>query len=611
MRLAILAASSYTGSNQVSELSTSEVDLDLLGQRLGEQDAGFAVHIFRAERGLAEAVEQVIAEAGEPIDELFFYFLGYAVVTDERGPALLLAGERLGTFSLKRLRRVLGERAARGLAVLDTVIALDPAADPKQGVEALSSALVNAEAPVNLIASARADGSGVGRSPFTSLFELVLDWHSVKSIELSAEGLYGAMRAEEPMFAELASAQYFAGSEPFVVLRGAAPASLPPPAPEPSETAVDDSWQEAVAPSADERTQTLLRGKEALGRGEHEAALTDLQSALRTDPRDADTYHAILGAFEKAGNPDGSFNAASVLDALGAADVHEGLLVSAHRPEGLLPAQGVLSEEDWKNKRFSPERDADLDAAFAALGAAALEVGVETARRKRRMPALDPSTAQDLEKSTTTLARTLAWSARLLGFVRPRFHVLDSVTGGLDLAAVSDPTFVAGKALGSGLTLPELVFLWSRTLILLRPEHRVLSLLTEPDEIEAMLRATVVLGGQGEKRGLDSDTKLFVRSLRRHLRGPGLETAAEAARKVMTPRLGARLAHFKRTVSLAGARAGLLASGNLELAIRMTERFPVTEAGPIEAQIGDLMRFSVSPDHAALRERIGVSVKER
>jgi hypothetical protein len=68
MRLAILAASTYAGSDKVSELVTSEVDLDLLGQRLGEQDAGFAVHIFRAERGLAEAVEQVIAEAGEPID---------------------------------------------------------------------------------------------------------------------------------------------------------------------------------------------------------------------------------------------------------------------------------------------------------------------------------------------------------------------------------------------------------------------------------------------------------------------------------------------------------------------------------------------------------------
>jgi hypothetical protein len=80
---------------------------------------------------------------------------------------------------------------------------------------------------------------------------------------------------------------------------------------------------------------------------------------------------------------------------------------------------------------------------------------------------------------------------------------------------------------------------------------------------------------------------------------------------VVTPGLGERLLYFRRTVSLAGGRAGLLACGNLELAIRLTERFPISDGGALDAQIGDLMRFAVSAEHASLRERIGVAVKER
>jgi tetratricopeptide (TPR) repeat protein len=607
MRLAILAASSYSGSDKIPELPTSEMDLDLLGQRLGEPDAAFTVHIFRAERGLAEAVDQVIAQAPEPIDELLFYFLGYAVVSDERGPALLLAGDRLGTLSLKRLRRVLAEKAKRSLAVLDLSIAFDPEADPEEANRTLGAALIDPTTPVSLLASSKQEVS-TGRAPFTSMVELVLDWHSVKSGELSSSSLYGAMRAEESMFAELRAVEHFSGSEPFVLLRGSAPPSMPPPAslPPPAE----DSWQAPAAPTEDERGSLLEQGRAALEAADVDTALDAFRKALAVSPRDIDVYRSLLTAFERGGRPDGRFHAASALDVLGAADVNESLLASAHRPEGLPPALGVLSEEDWKRKLLCVERDAELDNVFTALEKATLAVGMETVHRKRRGPALEPSTEQDLEKSTTTLARTLAWAARLLGFVRPRFHVLDSVGGvGLAVAPVEEPTLLASRALGSGFSLSELVFLWSRTLVLLRPEHRALVLFTGPKELEMLLSAVVSLGSDAPRRGLDSDAKLITRSVRRHLRGPSLAAATEAAKRVSSPRLEARLAAFKKSVALAGGRAGLLASSNLELAIELTERFPDPDAGPVEDQVADLLRFSVSAEYAALRERIGVALK--
>src|SRR5262245_5033105 len=105
MRIAIVAASSYSNNGQLGLLPHAEPEVELLSQRLTEPDAGFHVHLFAAQRGLAEGIEQLVAGLSEPIEALLFYFSGYAVVSDERGPALLLDGDRLGTLSLKRLAR--------------------------------------------------------------------------------------------------------------------------------------------------------------------------------------------------------------------------------------------------------------------------------------------------------------------------------------------------------------------------------------------------------------------------------------------------------------------------------------------------------------------------
>ena len=80
MRLAIVAASSYAENRSVAELSHVGPEVDWLCQRLMEADAGFTVHFLTAERGLAERLEQVLASAAEPVQELLFFFSGYAVV---------------------------------------------------------------------------------------------------------------------------------------------------------------------------------------------------------------------------------------------------------------------------------------------------------------------------------------------------------------------------------------------------------------------------------------------------------------------------------------------------------------------------------------------------
>jgi hypothetical protein len=350
---------------------------------------------------------------------------------------------------------------------------------------------------------------------------------------------------------------------------------------------------------------------ECLADGRYADALVHARAALRLASRDVETYRALNLIFEKLGRPDGSWNVACVLDAFGAADVNESLLASLHRPEGLIAAKNILDDFEWKKRQLYPERDPALEALFYALGAATVEVGAETAQRKRRISTFDPATEQDPAKSTTTLARTLVWTARLLGLPTPKLYVVDDPSGELTIPPTAEPVVLASKALGSGLGLPELAFLWARRLVLFRPEHRPVTLFTEGGELAEFVDAARVLGSGNERsfKRLAGDTKLFARGLKRHLRGAERGTLETAANSIARDAIPALVSAYRRSLDLAAGRAGLLACGDVSLALRLTQRFPQRSHFTPDEQCADLVVYAVSDEYGALRERLGVAVK--
>jgi hypothetical protein len=603
MRLAILAASSYAECQKLPEVAGATLNLDVLGQRLADTDAGYVVKAFRAERGLSEALEQVLAAASEPVESLLFYFSGYAVVGDERGPALLLDGERLGTLSFKRLRRVLDERVQNAFVVLDTLSAFDDATPPGDAARVLATALGAGTTPVHCLVAHRPQADAGERSPFSSLFELVLDWQSTRMTPLGTDDLVAALRAEEALFSAIPALELEPGSVPFAVLLGTRPQSLAPEAPPPSLEPVPD----AARVSAEQRSRALEASVNAEVAGDLGRALEQARIAVRGDARDTSTLDWTFGLFARSHDTEGAYHAASALALFGGANDAQRELAARHRPEGLLPARGVVSESDWLQNLLYPERDPTTERIVRALGEGAVELGLETAHRKRRDTPLDPQAEQDPEKSTTTLARTLVWSARLLGLPRPKLYVLDRVAGELAVAELKAPTVLASKALGSGLSLPELAFRWARVLVHFRPELRLLAHFTGPGELDALGRAAAALVATGPAPRLDPDAKLLVRGLRRHVRGPVLANLAEALGASAPTAVSARLTAWARDAALLAGRAGLLACGNLELAAAITERAPLPLVSARD-QVDDLVQYSLSEQYARLRARLGVSV---
>ena len=603
MRLAVLAASSYAACQTLPEVAGASLTLDLLGQRLSEADAGYAVHAFRAERGLAEALEQVLSEASEPVESLLFYFSGYALVSDERGPALLLDGERLGTLSFKRLRRVLDERVRNAFIVLDTLSAFDADTPPGDAAKLLASALEPGATPVHCLVANRPATNADERSPFTSLLELVLDWQSARTSPLDAEELVAAMRAEEGLFSALPAVEFVPGADRFSVLIGSRPLSLSPEALAPPVAPLPDPTR--VSP--EERSRALEASVTAEIEGDLPKALEQARIALRGDARDASTLEWALKLLERSGKPDGAWNATCALDLAGAADEAQHAFVLAHLPEGLLPAQGVVSEGDWLANLLCPERDRTTERIVRALGEGAATVGLDTAQRKHRVLTLAPGSEQDPEKSTTTLARTLVWSARLWG-CRPRSSTCSKHYPGISPSRTKRPRPCSRASLSAAVSrCPSWSFRWARVLVYFRPELRLLANFSAPGEIEALGRAAAALVATGSTPRLDGDAKLFQRGLRRHSSGPVLANLAAAIGESSGAELGARLNVWARSATALAGRAGLLACGNLELASKIIGRAPLPGISAAE-QLGDLVAYSLSDEYSLLRERLGVAV---
>jgi hypothetical protein len=196
MRLAIVAASTYERNGQVSAIPNAELDVELIGGRLAEADAGFVVHAFPAQRGLAEGIDELIARLGQRPKELVLYFWGYALNSMERGPTLLLDGPKLSSFTLNRLRRRLIEVADASLVVLDATLADGSSGTPLDAVRAMGGALSGGDSSVTSLIAVRSPAVSAqeGPPPFTGLVQLILDAHTGSAQALTPEALFRAMQ---------------------------------------------------------------------------------------------------------------------------------------------------------------------------------------------------------------------------------------------------------------------------------------------------------------------------------------------------------------------------------------------------------------------------------
>jgi hypothetical protein len=651
MRLAVIIGSAYEKNGTLPKMGSAEIDCELAARRLAEPDAAFVVHRFAADRDLPAKLERFLSVQKAKVEQLLIYFAGYAVLSPSRGPGFVLDGSKVAGLAASVLRGLVEKHAASSCIIVDAATVLESGQTVASVVSAMGTTLSQGGAGVSALVAARpsdAADSAEG-SPFTNLWVTVLDWlasgrEPIHAVDLGR--LFEGLCADASMWRAIPAGQVFPRAASFVVLppldgNVARRPSDRPPSERPLAAPGEDSkgrqsvyltyahgtarWTVSLAPkkgdSAGALEQMLADRPEDLGLrdclvefyshyGHPEKALEHCRFLARLAPARAETYRRARALFERIDVPDAAWNATRVLTCLGASGATESAASRAAKQGGLLAVRDTIFESDWREALTpSPDDDPALDRLLDAVGPAAVRVGVSFAKQKRRQIELRPEWLHDVDQSTTTLAKTLAWTSRVLGMSPPSLYVGPELGATLDVVPSDKPAVLAGRGLCTGLGLSQLAFLWGRHLGRLRPAARVFAFFNEPDELVAFIEAAAAVGGAAEAHAAipDADGKRFHAALRAEVQGAELERLQAAARDFSLLGLAERARRAAARVELAGVRAGLLACGDVCIAAKLIERFPATGVTTTADQKGELFAFAISDGYGALRQRLGVA----
>ena len=648
MRLATVVASSYERSPALPRLARAPEFGRAIYDRLALPDAAFAVEWFEGHRYFPEELEWFIGELPVAADTLLFYFSGHLVWQPGRTPALGLDAPRPRAFPLSRLCGILDRFCAEYLLVLDVTEQGHPAGVVADAVhEVLTEHVSRAGGLLAVAATPPVDVS----SSLTGLVLRSLAALAGQPSDVTVHALYQQMGPELAWLDASAAVRYAAPSSDFVLLPSspAAPSNLVALARHASALRQRQAYAEladvyqsmlelrergtthALARRIGELCRAELRDPwRAINALEH-VLLTDGASAplrfelselyVATDQRDLALEHCLEGLaleprevaayrrarwlFERTAEIDRAWIAAQALTCLGVADQEEAEAADRHRPEGLQAATATLTEQHWATGLSHPRRHAALEQVLKVVSTPAMEYRLA---QKKHLWAPDPNLRQDPKTSTTTLCRSLTWTARLLGVPAPELYVHASDRAEMYAAPALQPTTRVSKAFATGLTLPELAFLWGRHLTYFRPDHYLRVFYPTLEEMTSVLLAAMLASDWDPQRMRDHDpeTTRLATYLHRTLDESALGLLRTATKKLTPVKGRARLGDWVRSVARVANRAGLVACGDVRVAAEMIHRFPI-EAPDVD-EVGDLLQYSLTEAYADLRQRLGVAL---
>lgn len=326
---------------------------------------------------------------------------------------------------------------------------------------------------------------------------------------------------------------------------------------------------------------------------------------LRRDPLKAEAYRRLYKIYDARGDADRRWCAAQALVVLGEANEAEQGTYDAHRARSLITPRASLSASAWYDQLFHPDEEVLTGQIFGVIAPAVLIGRVTTLRRDKTLHLPDPSTRQEIEKSTLTAVRALGWSAAILGLAPPPVFIEKARPVAFEHIPGVPPITVVGARALSGRSQLELAFLSGRHLCWYRQEHFVRTLFTSVADLEDLFLAALVVGSP--TLPIAADVKQRVSPIARAI-SPMLEP----------PQMDALRGHFLRFVEEGGrtnlqrwssgadktaARAGLLLSNDLATAASVLEQ----EEGRFGEIMKDLLVFSTGDRYSQLRRQLGIA----
>jgi CheY-like chemotaxis protein/tetratricopeptide (TPR) repeat protein len=321
-----------------------------------------------------------------------------------------------------------------------------------------------------------------------------------------------------------------------------------------------------------------------------------LRGRFRLDQGSPEPVLEMIRAAAKAEQLDTAWVAAGVLVARDLADGEATTLYRRHRPKAEARARGPVDESIWPRLRH-PEDDPDIGALFALLEPLAAELsplGLSTLGVGEHQ--LVPS-----GKVPEALAAVRRYAAEMLEVREPEIYAHKDFAEQVHIGALHPPILLVGPQALEQTDRVELSFWVGRAMTYVRPGRAVGG--SRPGRVlKALLSAALSFSVPGMTM---PDPDGLVARGREYLAGSPeeyRELVRDVVSRVTYGRTNLNLSTWARALGRTADRVGLVLCGDPAVAGRSAASLVTGEA------LGDLLDYSLSADHLAVRRSLGLSV---
>lgn len=328
------------------------------------------------------------------------------------------------------------------------------------------------------------------------------------------------------------------------------------------------------------------------------------RAAVQAEPFNVDALQRAYQHFTDVKDADSAWQAAVALEHLGQATNGQRELAQTHSHRGPVQVRERVTAEQWM-RALPDKEDAALDAMFRSLSASAQALHLANGRTERQV--LERSTQVAPELDSSHLGATLVSAAEFFDVTAPRLLLTETVPSGIAPAQVGFFAVEAERSLGTVQTTAQLAFLSGRALAMFRPENYLFAFYAG-SAATTLVQAALLIAEIPGARNLDAEVQELAASFRSNLTPEALKSVKQHSASLQPADLSRRVDLYVQRIERQCLRAGLLACGNLGVALSVTRAFPLVGALTETEQRQELIRFGVNSAYARLRRELGIAI---
>jgi tetratricopeptide (TPR) repeat protein len=340
-------------------------------------------------------------------------------------------------------------------------------------------------------------------------------------------------------------------------------------------------------------------------------AIEEQRVLLQSDPLAIDPYRALYRLYLHKQAYDEAWCLAAAMTFLRKADEEEKRFFEDYRPQGMLAVKGRLSNELWAKSVFHADENPYISKIFEQLAPSALQAKIAQLQSQGKLPVLDKRFRQDPATSTVTFAKTFGWAAQVLAVQCPDLYVRNDVPGAIVAVPALPPASVAGQTVLTGFQAQELTFMCGKHLSHYRGEHYIRTLFPTQAELTIMLFAGVMIAAPNTPMPQDmaAQIRATAQELAKYLQPMQLEGLRVVVKRFIEEGAKANIKRWNQAVELTSCRAGLIVSGDLEVAKKILSAEQQLPGDlPAADKMKELLLYFVSDEYFEVRRALGIVV---